>query len=807
MKRYLQAVTLAVLALRDPRMEPPLLVPGKKMAYHKVNADQRTLGHSQYLDNDDLQATTLELEWDMEKELEEPGFDHFRVDGAIGHHMGNSQNTNVDLEPVQPSVSPKGRFQRLQEDPDYISHYTRRTPKSNRCNFCWLFKLFCTALILFIFGILIGYYAHTKCPATPTPSEPSDPHFYQEILKEIKAENIQQIFRDLIQLPRKEDTDTAVKLQAQWTSSGLEDVQLVNYSVLLDLPGSSSNTVTLKNSGQCFYPSGQTCYKETKKLNSQDLLYSYAAYSAKGTLEAEVIDVQYGSAENLVLVQATTNITNKIALLKLGQSPLLYKLSLLEEAGFGGVLLYVDPCDLPKTGKLSDKAFMVSLNNGGDPSTPGYPSIDGNYRQNRSNLTSLLVQPISALLVKQLILLPGNRHKSDGCSLLKLPVTEKQIVTLNIQTVSTYKTISNVIGYLKGSTFPDRYVIVGSHHSSVDGYSGQEWASSTALTTAFIQALMLKVKRGWRPDRTIVFCSWGGTSFGNIGSYEWAEDLKKVLQRNAVAYVSLHNPVRGNSSLHPVASPSLQQLATERQSFTCLGRAKCLGSNVSSVQMQGDSDYFINHLGVPAVQFSYEDIKTLESPSFLFEALFPTDNTVTEELDPSFSLHETIAKLTGEVTLQIASEPVLPFNALDIALEVQNSLKGDQLDTHQLLAMASRLRDSAELFQSDEMRPANDPKERAPIRVRMLNDVLQGLEKNFIVQQAPPGFYRNILYRLDEKMSQFSVLLEALEHYKLHQSNETLQAALSKVLNSINSAQVYVKAGLDVFETAFAGKK
>jgi N-acetylated-alpha-linked acidic dipeptidase len=29
------------------------------------------------------------------------------------------------------------------------------------------------------------------------------------------------------------------------------------------------------------------------------------------------------------------------------------------------------------------------------------------------------------------------------------------------------------------------------------------------------------------------------------------------------------------------------------------------------------------------------------------------------------------------VILQIANEPVLPFNALDIALEVQNSLKGN----------------------------------------------------------------------------------------------------------------------------------
>ncbi|KAI4548133.1 hypothetical protein MG293_000463 [Ovis ammon polii] len=163
-------------------------------------------------------------------------------------------------------------------------------------------------------------------------------------------------------------------------------------------------------------------------------------------------------------------------------------------------------------------------------------------------------------------------------------------------------------------------------------------------------------------------------------------------------------------------------------------------------------------------------------------------------------------KLSGEVILQIASEPVLPFNALDIALEVQNNLKGDQTSTPQLLALASHLRESAELFQSDEMRPANDPKERAPIRVRMLNDILQDMEKSFLVQHAPPGFYRNILYHLDGKTSQFSILLEAWEHCKSLASNETLQEALSEVLNSINAAQVYFKAGLDVFESVLVGK-
>lgn len=40
-------------------------------------------------------------------------------------------------------------------------------------------------------------------------------------------------------------------------------------------------------------------------------------------------------------------------------------------------------------------------------------------------------------------------------------------------------------------------------------------------------------------------------------------------------------------------------------------------------------------------------------------------------------------QLSGEVILQIANEPVLPFSALDIALGVQNSLKGEcSLNAH-----------------------------------------------------------------------------------------------------------------------------
>ncbi|KAF0874077.1 NADL2 protein, partial [Crocuta crocuta] len=194
---------------------------------------------------------------------------------------------------------------------------------------------------------------------------------------------------------------------------------------------------------------------------------------------------------------------------------------------------------------------------------PSLLNLDGSFRQNRPNLTTLLVQPISASLVAKLISSPNSRNKNGICSPLELPNNDERIVSIQIQTVTKFKTVTNVVGYLKGLISPDRYIVVGSHHHTAYSYYGQEWASSTAIITAFIRALMLRVKRGWRPDRTIVFCSWGGTAFGNIGSYEWGEEFKKVLQRNVVAYVSLHSPIRGNSSLYSVVSPSLQQLVGE----------------------------------------------------------------------------------------------------------------------------------------------------------------------------------------------------------------------------------------------------
>ncbi|KAK7889276.1 hypothetical protein WMY93_024836 [Mugilogobius chulae] len=121
-------------------------------------------------------------------------------------------------------------------------------------------------------------------------------------------------------------------------------------------------------------------------------------------------------------------------------------------------------------------------------------------------------------------------------------------------------------------------------------------------------------------------------------------------------------------------------------------------------------------------------------------------------------LYSEFLPMTAEAILRLVNDPVLPFFTLDVVLDIQNKLREKGSVPASLLSAASSLRDHAAFFQSEVMRPANDPKERDPAHVRMLNDVLRDVEKSFILPQAPPGVSRNLLYSLPGSPPQFSTL-------------------------------------------------
>lgn len=82
------------------------------------------------------------------------------------------------------------------------------------------------------------------------------------------------------------------------------------------------------------------------------------------------------------------------------------QLSLLAEMGFAACLIYVDPCDIPEDQPLMQKAFGVTLNPGGDPSTPEYPST-GEYRVPIPSV--ICIGPVN-LILKTTSIIKSTRH-------------------------------------------------------------------------------------------------------------------------------------------------------------------------------------------------------------------------------------------------------------------------------------------------------------------------------------------------------------------------------------------------------------
>jgi len=87
---------------------------------------------------------------------------------------------------------------------------------------------------------------------------------------------------------------------------------------------------------------------------------------------------------------------------------------------------------------------------------------------------------------------------------------------------------------LKGSVYPDQWVVRGNHHDGwVFGSSDPLAGQSAMLEEA--KALGAMRKTGWKPKRSIVYTSWDGEEPMLLGSTEWAETHADELQKKSRA--------------------------------------------------------------------------------------------------------------------------------------------------------------------------------------------------------------------------------------------------------------------------------
>lgn len=79
----------------------------------------------------------------------------------------------------------------------------------------------------------------------------------------------------------------------------------------------------------------------------------------------------------------------------------------------------------------------------------------------------------------------------------------------------------NVIGVMRGTKYPDEYVIAGGHLDAFDVATGGVDCGSGV--TPVMEAARLIAEAGGKPKRTILFCLWAGEEFGLLGSRYFVE--------------------------------------------------------------------------------------------------------------------------------------------------------------------------------------------------------------------------------------------------------------------------------------------
>lgn len=329
----------------------------------------------------------------------------------------------------------------------------------------------------------------------------------------------------------------------------------------------------------------------------------------------------------------------------------------------------------------------------------------------------------------------------------------------------TVKAIYNVIGTIHGREEPDRYVLIGSHRDAWL-FGAADPSSGTAALMEISRAVGKMLQEGWRPRRTLKFCSWGAEEFGLIGSMEWVEQNEKILQDRAIVYLNTDVAVGGNyvlvSQNCPLLSTAIFSWAKKVKDPNAHGNKTSLYDIMvernPSRSNPGEpyvvpyiyfSDYypFYMYSGIPSADFSY-----FFGPGNPVE-LYPVYHTQEDNfywmktfIDPKFEFHEAVTKFEGGLLIELSDTPILPFDVTRYANALLKGYKSlprkvnnESISTKYIREAIYNFRDASHAF--DKAKSKLNPDLANPLILRMINDQMVQVEKAFISSSMLSGSY------------------------------------------------------------------
>ncbi|XP_016062294.1 PREDICTED: N-acetylated-alpha-linked acidic dipeptidase 2 [Miniopterus natalensis] len=666
------------------------------------------------------------------------------------------------------------------------------------------------ALASFLAGFMVGWFIK------PLKETATTLRYHQSVrwnlVSEMKAENIKSFLRSFTKLPHLAGTEQnlllAKEIQTQWKKFGLDSAKLVHYDVLLSYPNeTNANYISIiDEQGMEIFKTAHLESPPGGYENVTNIVPPYNAFSAQGAPEGDLVYVNYARTEDFFKLEREMgiNCTGKIVIARYGKIFRGNKALNAMAAGAAGIILYSDPADysapearpyphgwnLP--GTAAQRGNVLNLNGAGDPLTPGYPAKEYTFRldvEEGVGMPKIPVHPIGYNDAEVLLRHMGGTAPPDDSWKGSLNVDynigpgfmgkdSSRKVKMHVHNTNKITRIYNVIGTIRGSVEPDRYVILGGHRDSWV-FGGIDPTTGTAVLQEIVQSFGKLMSRGWRPRRTIVFASWDAEEFGLLGSTEWAEENAKALQERSIAYINSDSSIEGNYTLRVDCTPLLYQLVydlTKEISSPDDGfESKSLyeswlekdpsseNANFPRINKLGsgsDFEAYFQRLGIASGRARYtKNRKTDKYSSYpLYHTIYETFEVVEKFYDPTFKKQLSVAQLRGALVYELADSQIIPFNIQDYAKALKNyatsiynlskkheqQLKDHGVSFDSLFSAVQNFSEAA----SDFHRRLTEVDLNNPIAVRIVNDQLMLLERAFIDPLGLPGrkFYRHIIF-------------------------------------------------------------
>jgi len=435
-------------------------------------------------------------------------------------------------------------------------------------------------------------------------------------------------------------------------------------------------------------------------------LPTYNAYSPDGDVTAPLIYVNYGLVDDYEqLARQGIDVKGAIVLARYGHSWRGIKPKLAAEHGAVGCLIFSDPADdgfredavfpdgpmRPSQGVQRGSVLDAPLYPG-DPLTPGVGATADAKRLKREDAASLAkiptlpisygdAQPLLAALAGPVA--PESWRGALPLTYRIGPSTTK--VHLQLAFNWDLKPVNDVIATMRGSEEPDVWILRANHHDGWVNGAADPISGQVALLEE-ARALGQLAQSGWKPKRTIIYCSWDGEEPMLLGSTEWAEEHAEELKAHAAIYINSDGNDRGylaaagSHSLEPLVNQVARAIDDPETHATVWSRWQAGALVSGTVQAQkeatsrGDlrigalgsgSDFsaFLDHLGIASLDVSYGG----EDNDGIYHSIYDDFYWYTHFADTSFVYGRALAQTNGTLVLRMAQADLLPYDFAALA--------------------------------------------------------------------------------------------------------------------------------------------